>query len=653
VTRRPAGASRRPQGASTRPRKRELSLRRPASEVVPGERRPETEADAGVSARMRLVLAIMLTALVVFTGRLMYLQFAMAEAYQVRSEQNFTQERRIVPLRGRILARDGTVLADNRVAYDLMYWGGEIDGWERLAAFLGLEGEPREPDPDRLEERINGAAIAWNIPDHLVPAVEERIAGQANLYLRERIERTYPTNLAAQVVGYTSQADPERNPGYGVDDLAGVAGVEATWESVLFGAPGVRKVWVDHRGAPLRSEVVEPATPGRDVVLTIDPVVQRLAEDVLAGALTYVNLDRDRNDLPREEVIHGAFVALDPRSGEILAMASSPSYDQNVFAKRPIDPTAVAGILLDGTHRPLQNRAVEAFAPASTFKMVTSMALLEGGWISPSTRYPCTPRFTLGGITFHNWATYDRGSYAVRDAIADSCNTFFWHAVAATPNATSGWGPFIAQEVELARALGFGEAIGVGLREEKAGRIPDDAWVREQYGHGWLPGFSMNTVIGQGDVLATPVQVAQLIQTLAMDGTRVAPHLVQRLGDEIFVPESEHVDGRFWGVLQEGMRMMFTDYPSRAYLGPQAFPVAVAGKTGTGQTSRGADFNHAWFMGYGPVDDPEIAIALLIEYGGSSTQVAIPVARDFFAGYWGAAVETGVLASTGSPERAP
>ena len=653
MTRRPPGASRRPGGASTRPRKRQLSLRRPASEVVPGERKPESEADAGLAIRMRLVLAVMLTVLVIFTGRLMYLQLAMAEAYQARSEQNFIQERRIAPLRGRILASDGTVLADNRVAYDLMYWGGDIDGWERLAAFLGIEGAPRAPDPARLEERLNGAAIAWNIPDHLVPAVEERIAGQANLYLRERIERTYPTNLAAQVVGYTSQADPDRNPGYGVDDLAGVSGIEATWESVLFGAPGMRQVLVDHRGAPLRSEVVVPATPGQDVVLTIDPVVQRLAEDVLAGALAYVNAERDRQRLPREEVVHGAFVALDPRSGEILAMASSPSYDQNVFAKRPIDPSAVAAILLDGTHRPLQNRAVEAFAPASTFKMVTSMALLEGGWISPNTRYQCTPRFTLGGITFHNWATFDRGSYTVRDAIADSCNTFYWQAVAATPNATSGWGPFIAQEVELARALGFGAPIGIGVREEKAGRIPDDAWVRQQYGHGWLPGFSLNTVIGQGDVLATPVQVAQLIQTLAMNGTHGAPHLVRQLGDEPFAPASRQIEGRFWRVLQEGMRMMFTDYPSRNYLGPRAFPVAVAGKTGTGQTPRGPDYNHAWFMGYGPLDDPEIAIALLIEYGGSSTQVAIPVARDFFAGFWDVSVETGVLATTARPAGTP
>jgi len=645
--------TRRPAGASVRPRKKELSLRRPASEVVPGERKPEGEADAGLTGRSRLVLALMLTVLVIFTGRLMYLQLAMAAEYRAQSEQNFTQERRIAPLRGRVLARDGTVLADNRVAYDLMYWGGEVDGWARLAAFLGLEGEPRLPDPARLEERLNGATIAWNIPDHLVPAVEERIAGQANLYLRERIERTYPTNLAAQVVGYTAQADPDRYPGYGVDDLVGVSGIEATWETTLYGAPGVRRVEVDNRGARLSSVVVVPATPGSDVVLTIDPIVQRLAEDVLAGALAYVNGDRARVGLPLEEVVHGAFIALDPRTGEVLAMASSPTYDQNVFAKRPIDPAAVAAVLLDDLHRPLQNRAVEAYAPASTFKMVTSMALLEGGWISPTSTFSCSARFTLGGVTFQNWATFDKGMYDVRHAIADSCNTFYWNAAVATPNARSGWGPFIEQEVALARAFGFGAPVGVGLRDEKAGRVPDEAWVRAQpqYDHGWLPGFTMNTIIGQGDVLATPVQVAQMIQTLAMSGDHVSPHLVLELGDAPFVAETKTIEGRFWRVLQEGMRMMFTDYPSRELLGPRAFPVAVAGKTGTGQTPRGPDYTHAWFMGYGPVDDPEIAIALLIEHGGSSSRVAVPVARDFFAGYWG--VVDGVRAGDGVVIAAP
>jgi penicillin-binding protein 2 len=622
--------------------KRREDLRRPfdgrsaPTEVVPGMRRPEGDPVDAILPRVRVVLALLLSIMAIFTGRLMYLQFAQAEELSERSEQNVMQQRRIAPLRGRILARDGTVLADNRVAYDLMYWGGEIDGWDRLQAFLELDAQPRPPDPARPEERLNGAVLAWNIPDVLVPAVEERIAGQANLYLRERVERTYPTNLAAQVVGYTSQADAVRNPHYGVDDLAGVMGIEATWEEALYGAPGLRLVHVDHRGAVIRSQVLHSATPGNDVVLTLDPTLQRLAEDVLADALDYVNTDRRRVGLPAEVVVHGALVAYDPRSGEVLAMASSPTFDQNVFAKRPIDPEAVGAYLGDALHKPLQNRAVEAYAPASTFKMVTSMALLDGGWISPTSRFPCTSTYRLGGITFRNWATFDKGMYDVRHAIADSCNTFFWHAVSSTPNATRGWGPFIEQEVTLARSLGFGTPVGVGLQEERSGRIPDDAWVRAQpqYGHGWLPGFTMNTVIGQGDVLATPIQIAQLIGTLALAGEVAPPHLVRQVGDTPLRSEARSVEGRSWRVLQEGMRMMFTDYPSRAVLGSGVFPVEIAGKTGTAQTPRGADYTHAWFMGYGPVADPEIAVVVFIEYGGSSSRVSVPIARDFLAGYF-------------------
>jgi penicillin-binding protein 2 len=624
-------------------RPKRLSLRRPASEVVPGERPPERSHDAAIAGRMRLILALMLTVMVLYVGRLMYLQIAMASTYTSRSEQNFIQERAISPLRGRILARDGTVLADNRVAYDLMYYGGDIVGWPVLALLLGVAGEPRAPDRSRSEERINGVAIAWNIPDVLVPAVEERIAGQANLYLRERIERIYPTNLASQVVGYTSQADPQRNPGYGVDDIAGVSGIEASWEAALYGAAGLREVRVNNRGAPLTSQVITPANPGQDVVLTIDPVWQRLAEDALAGAIDYVNADRTRNRLPLESSVQGALVAIDPRSGEILAMASHPTYDQNVFAKRPIDPEAVLAILRDARERPLANRSVEAFAPASTFKMVTSLALLEGGWISPNSRFSCTARFTLGGITFNNWRTSDMGTYDIRHAIADSCNTFYWNAVATTPNGTRGWGPFIEQEVAWARELGFGAPLGIGLDEEKAGRVPDQEWVRAQpqYEYGWLPGFTMNTVIGQGDVLATPVQVAQMMQVLAMSGRLVSPHLVASVGGTPLEVDERHIDGDFWRVLQEGMRLIFTDYPSRNVMGPGVFPVSVAGKTGTGQTPRGANYHHAWFTGYAPVENPEVVVAVLIEYGGSATQVAIPVARDFLAGFWGEAAGVG------------
>ena len=586
--------------------------------------------------RMRLMLALIFTILVVFTARLMFLQLVKTDEFTARSAQNASEQQRIIPLRGRILARDGTVLADDRVAYDLLYRGGPAPEWERLKALLGVDSALRPPDRNRPEEVQNGAVQVWNIPDTLVPAVEERVAGSANLYLRERIERTYPTNLAAQTVGYTAQADPTRNIGYSTDDLVGVAGIEASYEAALFGNAGLRLVAVDNRGTEVASQSLWSASPGLDVVLTIDPQLQRLAEDVLAGALPYVNSDRVRVGLPLEDTVRGAIVAVDPRNGEVLAMASAPTFDQNVFTHRPSDPERVEAILADRVNVPLSNRAVEAYAPASTFKVVTSSTLLEGGYATRNTIYSCSARFRYGGITWQNWATFDKGGYNVLDAIADSCNTYYWNAAVNTPNFSVGWAPFIEDLVERAREFGFGSTTDVGLIEEKAGRIPDKAWVdaQPQYQHGWLPGFTLNTVIGQGDVLATPIQTAQFISTLAMHGMMARPHLVMRVGDQVMEPVIEQLEGDHWQTLEDGMALMFTDYPSANVLGPRVFPRSVAGKTGTAQTPRGGDYTHAWFMGYSPVEDPQIAVVVFIEYGGSSSRVSVPLARDFLAGYW-------------------
>ncbi|HLU83492.1 MAG TPA: penicillin-binding transpeptidase domain-containing protein, partial [Trueperaceae bacterium] len=507
--------------------------------------------------RMRLMLALIFTILVVFTARLMFLQLVKTDEFSARSAQNASEQQRIIPLRGRILARDGTVLADDRVAYDLLYRGGDAPEWERLKALLGVEGELRQPDRNRPEEVQNGAVLVWNIPDTLVPAVEERVAGSANLYLRERIERTYPTNLAAQTVGYTAQADPTRNIGYSTDDLVGVAGIEASYEAALFGNAGLRLVAVDNRGTEVAAQSLWSASPGLDVVLTIDPQLQRLAEDVLAGALPYVNSDRVRVGLPVEETVRGAIVAVDPRNGEVLAMASAPTFDQNVFTHRPSDPERVMAILDDRINVPLSNRAVEAYAPASTFKVVTSSTLLEEGYASRNTVYSCSARFRYGGITWQNWATFDKGGYTVLHAIADSCNTYYWNAAVNTPNFSVGWAPFIEDLVERARQFGFGSTTDVGLIEEKAGRVPDKAWVdaQPQYQHGWLPGFTLNTVIGQGDVLATPIQTAQFISTLAMHGTMARPHLVMRVGDQVMEPVIEYIEGDHWQTLEDGMAL--------------------------------------------------------------------------------------------------
>ena len=593
------------------------------------------KGQGGGGARIWLLLAVLLTGLVVIAGRLSTLYLHAAD-YRALGRANAVQSERLTPLRGRILARDGTVLAENRVAVDLLYRGGGVAHWPRLRYLLELSGAPRPPDPDDLEEVRRGVVLAWNLPDAVVPGVAELIAGQPGLYLRERLERSYPTGLAAHAVGTTAEADPERFSGYELGELVGQTGIERAFQSELFGVPGRALLTVDSGRKALERTTVDAAQPGRDVVLTLDIGAQRAAERALEGALKYVNAERGHQNLPVEKTLRGALIAMNPQTGEILALASAPSFDANAFVRRPVAAAQVAALLGDTDTAPLTNRAVSAYPPASTFKVVSSLALLDG-YLTPETRLECSPSFSFQGTLMHNWSSDAKGLYTVVQALADSCNTFFWRAAAETPGVTGGWSAFPAHLAETATALGYGAPVGVGLLEEQPGRVPDEGWAKRFYAHAWYPGYTMNMTIGQGDLLATPLQVLQLASTAALAGKQVQPHLVQRVGNVQTEVSVRDVPGA-WRVVQAGMREMVTRYSGRWLLGPEVFGVAVAGKTGTAQTT-GAD--HAWFMGYGPLVDPELAVVVFIENGGSSSAVAQPVARDFMQAYWS---QTGRLA---------
>ncbi len=584
-----------------------------------------------MSTRFKVALAFLLTVLTVFVGRLMWLQLAQIDTFATLSQRNYVTLERVKPLRGRILARDGTILADNRVAYDLMYWGGPVTGLTRIEALLGREIDLEAPDPsDPTESRVGSVAV-WNLPDRLVPAIEERVAGQRNLYLRERIERIYPTGLAAQTVGYTGLANPEVHPGYQVDDMIGVSGLEAGLQDALFGEPGLERVERNHLGTIVRRETVDPATPGSDVVVTLDPRMQQAAEAALAGATRYMNAYREDEDLDPVDRVRGALVAMDSQTGEILAMASAPTFDPNVFTRRPSEPEAVAAVLNDQDGKPLQNRVVEAYPPASTFKLVSSYTLLEEGYVTPRERFECTSSMTYGGITWRNWAESYRGNYDVQDAIADSCNTYYWAAALRTPDFSSGWAPFVQALTRDARLFGYGEPVGVPLPDEKIGRVPDQAWTEAFRGTIWFPGYTLNTSIGQGDVLATPLQTLRAESAFANRGVRVEPRLVASLGGQATQPSSATLPGSSWDTLLGGMRKMVTDYSSSRILGPEAaYPIEVAGKTGTAQNTSGDSVDHAWFMAHTPAENPQISVVAFLENAGSSTRTAVPVVRDFF-----------------------
>ena len=571
-----------------------------------------------MKSRLYALMAFFLLAFGLLGLRAWQLQVLEHEKYALRSQGNYLKTERIPAPRGRILDRKGRVIAQDRLAVDLVYEGGEVAFKERLLPLLGLKELPKGP-----------AVLKAGVPEHLLPTLAELVAGQKNLKLVERIERTYPNPISGPVLGYVLRANAEQvKKGYDPEEEVGQAGLEAALEPYLRGKAGVRAVEVNVRGERLRETTLEEPTPGRDVVLTLDLDLQKAAEKALEEALEDINAGRRQMGLPPASRVKGAIVALDPTTGEVLAMASSPSFDPNLFAQRPVPKEARA--LLEDRDLPLLNRAVQPYTPGSTFKLATSYALLEEGYVNPATTYRCSPYIVYGGQVRRNWATRDMGPMTVKEAIAWSCNTWYYQAVAQDPLG------FVDRLAQRARLLGLGEATGLEVAE-KEGLLPTRAWKREALGEPWYPGETLSVAIGQGAVLTTPAQVARMLSTLFNEGRKPRLHLVKRLGNTPVPPRLERVPGRFWGVLKEGMRKTVTQGTARHVLGD--FPVPTGGKTGTAETpGKRRGLEHAWYMGYGPAEPgtsyPPLAVVAFFENGGEGSRVALPAVKKVMAAYW-------------------
>ena len=571
-----------------------------------------------MKSRLYALMAFFLLAFGLLGLRAWQLQVLEHEKYALRSQGNYLKTERIPAPRGRILDRKGRVIAQDRLAVDLVYEGGEVAFKERLLPLLGLKELPKGP-----------AVLKAGVPEHLLPTLAELVAGQKNLKLVERIERTYPNPISGPLLGYVLLANAEQvKKGYHPEEEVGQAGLEAALEPYLRGKAGVRAVEVNVRGERLRETTLEEPTPGQDVVLTLDLDLQKAAEKALEEALEDINAGRRQMGLPPASRAKGAIVALDPTTGEVLAMASSPSFDPHLFARRPVPKEARA--LLEDRDLPLLNRAVQPYTPGSTFKLATGYALLEEGYVNPATTYRCSPYIVYGGQVRRNWATRDMGPMTVKEAIAWSCNTWYYQAVAQDPLG------FVDRLAQRARLLGLGEATGLEVAE-KEGLLPTRGWKRVALKEPWDPGETLSVAIGQGAVLATPVQVARMLSTLFNEGRKPRLHLVKRLGDTPVPPRLERVPGRFWGVLKEGMRKTVTQGTARHVLGD--FPVPTGGKTGTAETpGKRRGLEHAWYMGYGPAEPgtpyPPLVVVAFFENGGEGSRVALPAVKKVMAAYW-------------------
>ncbi|MDQ7819411.1 MAG: penicillin-binding protein 2 [Armatimonadota bacterium] len=566
---------------------------------------PPTRRLQAFSAVVAVLLGILLV-------RLWQVQVLQGAAYFRQSEDNRIREYTLAAPRGIIYDRRGRPLVANRPAFTVAVLPLELRDpptvVSRLAALLGMPAA-------QIEARLRAARarpfepvrIARDVDPTVVARIEEnRLDLPGVIILADPVRHYLHGTRAAHLLGYVGEIDSDelaarRAEGYRPGDLIGKAGVEKAYESLLRGVDGRLRMEVDALGRPLRVLSRQPPSPGRAVVLTVDLDIQAAAEE----ALRATGLEA------------GAVVVLDPDTGEVLALASMPTFDPNLFA-RGISPERWLALTSD-RRRPLLNRAISAtYEPGSVFKLVTATAALERGIVSRRTVFDAPGYFRLGQWTFGDLRAWGRIDFIT--GIAHSVNVVFY---------TLGYRLGGETLAEYAFRLGLGEPTGIDLPGEVAGTIPSPATKQALVGEPWYPGDAVNMSIGQGAVTVTPVQVARMVAGLATGGRVMQPHVLLAVhhdrGLERVAPVLQRqvsLRPATLAVLREGMRAVVERGSGVA---ARLNRVAVAGKTGSAENPRGRP--HAWFAGYAPAEAPQVVVVAFVEHGFRGGIAAAPVAR--------------------------
>lgn len=566
-----------------------------------------------------LLVVVGLLFLILFL-RLFYLQIASSAHYAQKSEENRIAQKRIKARRGLILAR-GTngvseILARSRPTYTVTLTRSKPDNDARAVEALSLATGSPEIRYTRSGRTIR---VLRDVDFRTVSLVLERLSEDWPLDVMVESERDYPYGpLAAHLLGHLGELQEEelqalRYKNYTPGDFIGKTGIEKVYEDLLRGEDGVAYIEVDAMNRP-QSEFPEreqPPEPGRDLVLTLDYKTQRAAERALSDSMT------------------GAVVALNPQTGAILALASRPTFDPNVFVS--FQAQEERRRLLQDSSKPLLNRATrEHYPPGSTVKMVAAVAALETGILDTLGTFPgCGGSLRVGSTVFHCARKEGHGVLTLQEAIEASCNVYFYHL---------GQSLGFKAWRDYAERLGFGRPTGIDLQpEEELGNLPTRKYYEER--GGWALGHMMNLVIGQGALLATPMQMARYTAALCNGGYLVTPHFYA-------APPRREYTGISASTLEKVKRAM-----RRVIYGDQGTGrrvriegVEVAGKSGTAQApGRNTD---AWFVAFAPFDRPEVAVAVVVEGGGHGGVVAGSIARKVLEAYFGKEPEAEVAADS-------
>ena len=579
--------------------------------------------------RLPLFTALVTLVFGLLVLRLYYLQIVRGSYFTRLAEENRISLIRVRAPRGIVFDRHGNVLVTNRPSFSVSL---DLDAVRDLdatvdavAAALGLDHAELSRKVHAVDHyrRFEPVRVKEDADRREVAALEALRFEYPGVLVEVEPRRSYPHGtLASHVLGYvgqisTAELKARADLGYRMGDAIGKLGIEKELDAELKGRDGFQQMEVDSLGRGVKVLSSIPAVPGHSVTLTIDLALQQVAEEALAG-------------------IAGSVVAIDPRDGGVLAAVSSPAIDPNSFS-HGLSREEWERLSHDAQH-PLQNRIVQAqYPPGSVFKIMTAIAALETGAVTPATSFSCRGFLHYGNRDFRCWKKEGHGEVSLHRALVESCDVYFYQV---------GLKTGIDEIARVARAFGLGAPTGVELGGESPGLIPDSAWKRRVRKEPWYNGETLSAAIGQGYDLVTPIQAAQLAAAVS-SGVIRRPHLIRRVADSSgatvrgdaqaetravqLKPETlAAIRSGLWGVVNE---------PGGTASGARVPGLAVAGKTGTAQVVRIArkgerqtiagfeSKDHAWFACYAASGSAQVAIAVIVEHGGHGGSVGAPIAR--------------------------
>ena len=579
--------------------------------------------DYKLEKRKYVIGGFILLIALIYVGRLFDLQIN-DERYKKSADTNAFLRKTVYPSRGLMYDRDGRLVVYNQPAYDVMLIPRDVQPFDTLDFCNTLNITPdqlRKRFADMRDKRLNPGYSSYT-PQRLLAQLstedygrlQEKLYRFPGFYIQKRILRQYNYAAAANVLGNlreVSQTDIDNDPYYSPGDYCGDLGVERSYEEYLRGIKGVEILIRDSRGRIQGrydggAHDIAPVS-GHDLTLSIDIELQEYAERLMAGK-------------------RGAVVAIEPETGEILCLVSSPTYDPRLLVGRHRGENYKD--LVNDPSLPLFDRALGgAYPPGSTFKPTQGLILLQEGIITTATTYPCHGGYVNGGLRV---GCHAHGSpLPLKPALQTSCNAFFCWGFKAMIDRRGKYGnPANAFEIWKKHlvSMGYGYALGVDLPHESRGFLPNAKFYNKFYGEGhWSANTVISVAIGQGEILATPLQIANLAATIANRGWFITPHAVKAIQDTVIPPKySEHrrptIDLKWYPEVAEGMRMAVTGGTCRRAAIPG---IDVAGKTGTAQNPHGRD--HSAFMGFAPYDNPKSAVAVYVENGGFGAVYGVPI----------------------------